>query len=135
MERAGRLISKPRDSDPFGSREELARKIWPTAVGKKIAAHTAAVALVRTKLIVEVEDPIWQRQLNTLRGPILKNLQDALGAETVDDLEFRPMIPKRTPQRAETPNSKPATSTDDADAIADPVLRRIYKVSRKKASA
>jgi len=30
-------------------------------------------------LIVEVEDVVWQRQLNTLRHFLLRNLADALG--------------------------------------------------------
>jgi Dna[CI] antecedent, DciA len=135
MERAGRLIARFRNSDALGTPEDLACKVWPVAVGKRIAAHTAAVALVRTKLVVEVEDSIWQRQLYTLRGFILKNLQDALGADTVDDLEFRPMIPRRMPQRAEAPAAESEARRDEADAIADPVLRHIYRASRKKASA
>ncbi len=112
--------------------EQLARKAWANAVGKRIAAHSSAIALVRSRLIIEVEDAIWQRQLHALRWQILKNLQDVLGPEIVTDLEFRPEKARRLPQRAETARS---VSIDDADNIQDPILRRVYKAARKKATA
>ncbi|HEY1185272.1 MAG TPA: DciA family protein, partial [Bryobacteraceae bacterium] len=45
---------------------DLACAAWPQAVGKRIAAHTRAAKLVRRRLVVEVEDQIWQRQLFVL---------------------------------------------------------------------
>jgi hypothetical protein len=134
MERAGRLIGKLNRDCQVMTNEELARAVWPQAVGKKIAAHTAVDRLVRKCLVVEVRDMVWQRQLNTLRGQILKNLCGVVGAGIVEDLELRPMTPKRMPQRAETPRRDSALP-DEADAIADPHLRRMYKISRKKATA
>src|SRR4051812_2279616 len=103
MERAGRLIGKLKIPTGSVSPEELARTVWPFAVGTKIAAHSAAVSLVRSCLIVEVEDAIWQRQLTTMRAQILKCVQDVLGAKAVEEIAFRPMPPRRRmPQRAET---------------------------------
>ena len=132
-ERAGRLIAKLRNSDSF-DHEELARTAWPLAVGKKIAARTAVAGLVRGRLIVAAEDGVLQEQLYSMRGHILKNLRDIFGADIVVDLEFRPMIPKFAPQRALQPSSVSPTISDDADAIADPLLRRNYKASRGRAS-
>jgi hypothetical protein len=95
-----------------------------------------ATALVRKTLVIEVQDMVWQKQLFTLRQQILKNLVDLAGPGIVETLEFRPMTPKRMPQRAETARSTAgSTLFDEADAIADPHLRRVYKISRKKASA
>jgi predicted nucleic acid-binding Zn ribbon protein len=135
MERAGRLIGRLNGARQVMTNEELARAAWPLAVGKKIASHTAAAALVRTCLVVEVQDIVWQKQLYTLRGQILKNLVDIVGKDVITDLELRPMTPKRQPQRSESARPQPALSLDEADAIADPVLRRNYRVSRRKASA
>ena len=134
MERAGRTIGKLSRASQVMTNEDLARAAWPQAVGKKIAAYTAATALVRKCLVVEVQDMVWQRNLNTLRAQILKNLTAVLGPGIVEDLELRPMTPKRMPQRAESPRRE-AMPADEADAIADPQLRRVYKISRKKASA
>ena len=62
MERASRLIRALNLPGDTLSVEDLVRTVWPVAVGKKISAHTRPTRMVRNCLIVEVEDPIWQRQ-------------------------------------------------------------------------
>jgi predicted nucleic acid-binding Zn ribbon protein len=131
MERAGRLIAGLKLPLGSVSLEELACKAWPAAVGKRIASHTRAVSLTGGRLVVDVEDAIWQRQLLSLKGQLLKRLEAVLGDETVGNIEFRLAIPRRLPQRAECPKAV----KDDADCIEDPVLRIIYKEMRKKESA
>ena len=128
MERAGRLIGKLR---LCATPEELARAAWPVAVGKRIAAHSAAVALNGSCLVVEVEDSVWQGHLITLRGQILKRMEEVLGSALVGGLLFRPMLRRRMPRREE----RSARPVDDADSIADPAMRRLYKVARRKATA
>ena len=132
MERASKLIrglSLPADAI---NSEELARAAWRHAVGAKVASHTRATRMVRTRLIVEVEDKVWQRQLFTLSPHILANLEKHLGPGLVEDLEFRIVPRRRGPQLAEQSRNAPA---DEAELIADPVLRSIYRASRKKALA
>lgn len=133
MERAARLIQGNKTSREVFSDEDLLRAIWPQAVGKGIARHTSGIKLVRTTLVVEVEDAIWQKQLHTLRGQIVSSLHKIAGAKTVDDIEFRIATPRRQPQRAEAP--RPASSQDEADTIQDPVLQKVFRISRKKVSA
>jgi hypothetical protein len=130
MERASSLVRKLSGGMITG--EQLALAAWPDAVGRKIALHTHAAKLVRTRLVVEVEDAVWQRQLFSLSKHIVSNLSRALGPGLVDDIEFRIVPRRREPAlaRASVP-----TMVDDADSIADPVLRGIYKLSRKKAQA
>ena len=104
---------------------------WKRAVGKKIAGHSRASKLVRDRLVVEVEDWLWQRNLMGLSRQILKNLEQAVGPGIVADLEFRIMPPRRGPQLAAA--SMPAFElTDEADGIEDPGLRRIYRRRRNK---
>ena len=133
MERASKLIRGLRLSGEVISADELACAAWPSAVGKKVAAHTRAARMVRTRLVVEVEDKIWQRQLFTLSRHILGNLERSLGPGFVEDLEFRVVPRRREPQRAQ--QALAALPADDADSIADPVMRGIYKAARKKAQA
>ena len=92
--------------------------------GKKIARHTLASALVRGTLVVEVEDFVWQKQLNTLRHFLLRNLKEALGEDLVTEIDFRPMPARRKPQRAETARA-------GTDGIADPVMAMLYRQSKK----
>jgi len=132
MERAAKSLAKLKLDDAI-SHQELVCAAWPSAVGNRIARHAAAKALVRGRLVVEVDDAVWQKQLFYLRHSILKKLAETLGAGLVNDVEFRIAIPRRPPQPA--PSLNPVQSLDEADRIGDPVLRMVYKQARKKASA
>ncbi len=100
MERASKLIRGLRLPGDTITAEELACAAWPEAVGKKIAAHTRRAKLVRTRLVVEVEDRVWQRQLFALTGQISATWKEHLGRGLVEDLEFRIVPRRREPQRA-----------------------------------
>lgn len=136
MERAARLIQKNKHSRQILTNDELARAIWPVAVGKAIAAHTSSVRMVRTTLIVEVEDAIWQRQLHGLTAQIVGRLRKLTGNDGIQDIEFRVAVPRRPPHRAELPHPAVPQSDDseEAERIEDPVLRKIYQLSRKRAA-
>ena len=129
MEPASRLMGKlnlPRDSV---SSEALICAAWSAAVGKRIALHARAERVVRAKLIVGVDDAVWQKQLFAMSGIILAKLGASIGNGVIDELEFRVAPAKRGPQRAV------AVSADEADRIEDPGLRRIYLTSRKRERA
>ena len=128
MERAGRLIrglKLPSDSVSPG---ELACAAWPLAVGGYIAGRTHPLELIRERLVVEVEDRIWQRQLWSLRSQILSQIAKVLGDGLVGELEFRIRAPRIPPQREE----RAAAPARDGDQIADPILRRLYKSARAR---
>jgi predicted nucleic acid-binding Zn ribbon protein len=138
MQRASQILGKfsaaPRKSkgaDPLLDPEELACAAWPRAAGKKITQHTRAAKLVRGRLVVEVEDAIWQRNLFSLSRHILSNLEKALGPGIVSDLEFRILPRRREPQRAEW-STQPAGEADESDLIGDPGMRRLYRAARQK---
>jgi len=131
MDRAVKLISRLPLPKGCVTAEELARAAWPQAVGRRIASRARAVALAESTLIVEAEDEVWQGQLSTLRSQILARLKEVLGKEIVADIDFRVRVPRRLPQRAEQAQLSP----DEAERIEDPVLRRLYKLSRKRSLA
>jgi predicted nucleic acid-binding Zn ribbon protein len=128
MKRAASLLGNLKLSadDP----ELRARAAWQAAAGKKIARHTLAAALVRGTLVVEVEDIVWQKQLNALRHFLLRNLAEVLGEPLVTDIAFRPMPPRRGPQRATA-----ARPQDESSSINDPVLAMLYRQSKKRGLA
>ncbi len=129
MDRAGNVLRKL-GLGGADAAEELARTAWPRAVGKRIAAHTRPVAFSDGCLTIEVEDAVWLEHLRTMRRQILPRVQAITGKETVKALDFRRGIPRREPQRAEEPRPQ----RDEADGIADPVLRRVYKASRARSA-
>ncbi len=122
MERAGKTVARllVRPGVPA---EDVAKAAWPAAVGRRIAEYARAVALVRDKLVVEVDDGVWQRQLWQMRTPILAKLQGLLGTNLVNDLEFRIAVPRRPPARS---------ASHSAGEIEDPVLRRNYLASERR---
>lgn len=139
MERAAKIIKKNKHSRQIMTDDDIARAVWPSAVGKAIACHTSRIKLVRNKLIVEVEDAIWQRQLHTLSSQIIERLRVLTGSDIIEELEFRIGIPRRQAQRAEslTPPlfESQMDSDDESHRIQDPVLKKVYRLSRKRAIA
>jgi len=129
MDRAARLIARMKI--PGGlSPEELLRAAWPAAVGKALAQRTHPRQLRGDTLWVEVEDDAWQRALVPLESQILANLRKLLGNCPVARIVFRACPPRRGPMRAES-----AHPADEADGIADPVLRRLYIRQRARSQA
>ena len=126
MERAACVLGKLGVADE----EKLAQAGWPLAVGRRLASRTRPLQLVGTRLVIGVEDAVWQSQLFTLREQILRRLEQVLGRRLVTALEFRVAVPRPGVRREELP----ARAPDEADGIADPVLRSLYKASRKRAA-
>jgi hypothetical protein len=131
MQRAGRVLGNLKLAKQGVSDEEMVLSAWPAAVGRKIAVRTHAVGMVRNRLVVEVEDHVWQRQLWTLRGQILSRFEQVLGRVLVEELEFKIAVPRIGPVRAEASRD----STDEADLIVDRTFRSVYKAARKRANA
>jgi hypothetical protein len=135
MDQASRIIAQWTGVSDVISGERIACAAWKRAVGKKVALRTRALKLVRTTLVVEVEDELWRKNLWSLRYQILRNLEKALGPEIVTDVELRVMPPRMGPQRAMEQRPALDPPDDDAEGIEDPGLRRIYKAARRRESA
>ena len=137
MQRAGRLLGTLKITSGLENDPEMRlRAAWTKAAGPKVAAHTRVASVVRETLIVEVEDIVWQKQLASLGHFLVSNLARELGEVLVKDIAFRPMPPRRGPQRAESAwPAAPAPSNDDAETIEDPVMRMLYRKSRKSGTA
>ena len=131
MERASRLLGNLKFPGDSISSEGLVCAAWTMAVGKRIAKHAVADRVVRTKLIVIVDDHVWRKQLFTMSGLIIARLKEALGQALIDELEFKVVTDRRGPQRAERATPK-LIPEDEAEGIEDPGLRRLYITSRKK---
>ncbi len=136
MDQASRIIARWTGDSGVISHERIACTAWKKAVGKKIALRTRALKMVRSTLVVEVEDEVWRQNLWSLRYQILRNLEKAIGPEIVGNLELRVMPPRLGPRREteerlvlEPPILE---QLDDAENIPDPGLRRIYKAARRR---
>ena len=142
MERAGKALAKLKISEAITA-DQLAFAAWPAAVGERIAVHVWPKALVRGRLILEAEDPVWRKHLLHLSPQVLGKISELLGPEVVTDLAFcvPGSTPRRPPQSAARHGKMP--SSDEAERIEDAGMRVVYKQARalalkkaaKKASA
>ena len=130
MLRAAKVLSKMKLAKAGVSSERLAVPSWAQTVGKTIARHTRAVGIFEGTLVVDVEDAVWEKNLRLLQPQIMDKLTAVLGPGKVRNIRFKIAIPKRSPQREDNLNSG-----DEANSIQDPILRRIYIQSRKRATA
>jgi predicted nucleic acid-binding Zn ribbon protein len=132
MDQASRIIAQWTGASDLITGERIACGAWKQAVGKRLGERTRAVKLVRDKLIIEVEDETWRKNLWGLRFQILKNLVKAIGPGIVDNLEFRVMPARREAQRE---TLLAPVLTDESSEIADPGMRRIYRNARRRETA
>jgi predicted nucleic acid-binding Zn ribbon protein len=135
MNQASRIIAQWSGASDVISHERIACAAWKRAVGKKIAQHTRPLKLVRDSLVIEVEDEIWRSNLWSLRYQILRNIEKAVGPGIVAKIELRIMPPRMGPQREMESGFSLQAPLDEADEIADPGLRRIYKAARRRETA
>ena len=132
MDQASRIIAQwSHGGSDLISSERVACAAWKKAVGTRLANRTTALKLVRDRLVIEVEDEVWRNNLYSLRPQILRNLEKALGPGIVGDISFEVRPRRMEPQRETKP--APAADTQAGLDIADPGLRRIYRISRQRA--
>src|SRR5712691_1594948 len=62
---------------------------WKHAVGEGLSSHAVPVQLQSKALVVVVEDNIWQKQLEQMRGQLLFRLNAVLGQPLVKSIELR----------------------------------------------
>ena len=134
MDQASRIMARWAGVSDVIDHERIACAAWKRAVGKRVALRTRALKLVRTTLVIEVEDELWRKNLWSLRYQILANLQKAIGPEIVTTVELRVMPPRVGPKR-EQAAAVTGDVIDEAENIADPGLRRIYKATRNRETA
>ena len=70
MDQALRLLGRLKNQ--VVGDEELLRAAWKAAVGDRIEAHARFRELLRDRIVVEVEDRVWQSQLHSLERQILQ---------------------------------------------------------------
>jgi len=107
---------------------------WKHVAGEGLSNHAVPVQLQNQKLVVVVEDNIWQRQLDQMRGQLLFRLNSLLGKALVGSIELRidpntlaQVRATREGPKKERPDYKiPAELLSAAAGIADAELRRAF---------
>ena len=69
--------------------ESQIEKIWESAAGKKLAAHSKPVSFKTSRLVVNVDSSGWLYELTMERARILKRLKKKLTKKPVKEIQFR----------------------------------------------
>ena len=126
------ILAAAADSEEVA--EAAAVAAWKHVVGATLVNHAVPVRLENKKLIVAVEDNIWRRQLEQMRGQLLFRLNSLLGQPLVKSIELR-IDPKTLARaRGELDGSKrqrpdykiPVELVTAAAGIEDVDLRRAF---------
>lgn len=131
MDPTAKLLNDLGSLRKLESIDQKLRRCWKAAVGEKIANHSRVIQVRGSTLHVGVDDAVWKTQLEQLHSHVLERIRSSSGIASIDRVAFRVVAARIRPQVASTP----FFSADEADRIEDPLLRRIYKDSRRKAQA
>lgn len=121
-----------------GASEEVAEAVclamWKHAVGDGLSGHAVPLHLRGQTLTVAVEDSLWQKQLEQMRGQLLSRLNYVLGQALVTSIEFRidpgtlgaARPPALESGKAEIDRAVPVELVGVAALIEDVDLRRAF---------
>ncbi|HSU87822.1 MAG TPA: DUF721 domain-containing protein [Terriglobia bacterium] len=67
---------------------ELLQKLWPALAGPKLAAATTIVAVHGSRVVVNVPDQIWRKQLIKIRPELLARMNEPWPAPWITEIAF-----------------------------------------------
>ena len=67
---------------------ELLQRFWPDLVGEQLAAVTRITAIQGARVIMNVPDLIWRRQLMRMKRQILQKLNEPWGGQKITEIAF-----------------------------------------------
>jgi len=106
---------------------------WKHAAGDGLKEHAIALKLENRVLTVAVADPIWQKQLNAMRGQLLFRVNTILGQPLVSTFNFvidrervKPRVEQPEQQDEPLDNEVPLELWSAANTIHDKELRKNF---------
>jgi len=67
---------------------ELLQKLWPSLVGSKLANTTKVTAVHGSRVVINVPDKIWRRQLFAMRPQLLEKLNAPWATPWIKEIAF-----------------------------------------------
>ena len=74
---------------PFNPEDAAVWKVWDEAVGPAISKNAHPLWIRDRNLRVSVTDPIWLQELRFVEGTMREKINEKLGREAVEKIEFR----------------------------------------------
>lgn len=105
---------------------------WNDVVGPQIARHAQPLRIRDRILEVRVAQPVWMQQLQLLKPKILKQLNERLSEELIEDIYLKrgPVTPPEEPTENQPKRTTPLTEADQShisdilEGLDDPDLRK-----------
>ncbi len=69
--------------------EQRALGLWAQAAGENLARFTRAASVVRGRMTVECQSPVWANECRLLKPAMIEKINRALGREIIKDITFR----------------------------------------------
>jgi predicted nucleic acid-binding Zn ribbon protein len=67
---------------------ELLQKLWPSLVGQQLAGVTTVVAVQGSRVVVNVPDQIWRRQLSRMMPHLLARINEPWATPWIKEIAF-----------------------------------------------
>ena len=67
---------------------ELLQKLMPFLVGDQLAAVMHVTAIYGSKVVVDVPDKIWRKQLSRMKPRILERINELWGTKRITEIHF-----------------------------------------------
>lgn len=74
---------------PFQPEDGLLWLVWDDVVGEAVAPNARPLWVKNKRLRVKVSDPIWLQELSFLEETLRNKLNERLGRNAVERIEFR----------------------------------------------
>ncbi len=128
MERAGKslwsvLRRVARPDKPL----DLLTAVWPLMVGSRLALHTRPVAWSKGR--VDVDQPEWQGQLESMGKDVRKQVNKWWGSELVREVRF--VTDKKNPQITQIPQMRGKSKLGAARAANVPAESKLSAVLKE----
>jgi len=67
---------------------EVLRKLWPALVGANLATATHVTAIQGSRVVINVPDLIWRKQLIRMRPELLKRMNEPWATPWIEEIAF-----------------------------------------------
>jgi predicted nucleic acid-binding Zn ribbon protein len=67
---------------------EVLQKLWPSLVGDKLATATTVTAVQGARVVINVPDQVWRKQLVKMRPMLLAKLNEPWPAPWIKEIAF-----------------------------------------------
>lgn len=67
---------------------ELLQKLWPSLVGTNLAAATKVVAIHGSRVVINVPNQIWRKQLMKMKRELLAKINEPWAGSRITEIAF-----------------------------------------------